>query len=81
MTSRCSRFDLQKADKRHLENKVNRSVFDTACEELNRMIKELLDKMFGHVSSWFIHQHYVVNPFPSWFIYSKGYILSFCQLI
>ena len=41
---------LQKADKRHLDSKVNRNLFDTTCDELNKMINDILCKLSGHVS-------------------------------
>jgi len=41
---------LQKADKKSLEAKVNTKLFDKTTEEINNMIKEILDKLAGHVS-------------------------------
>ena len=45
---------FQKADKRALENKVNRKLFDETKDEINKMIKEILDKLASNVSH-FIH--------------------------
>ena len=42
---------LQKADKRHLDTKVNRNLFDSTTDELNKMIADLLRKLGGQVSS------------------------------
>lgn len=42
---------LQKADKRSLDNKVNHSLFDTTTNDINKMIKEILDKLAGNVRS------------------------------
>ncbi|XP_046359386.2 glutamine-rich protein 2-like isoform X5 [Haliotis rufescens] len=41
-----------KADKRQLDNKVNRSVFENTTDEINKIIKEILDKLDGNESSW-----------------------------
>ena len=41
---------FQKADKRALENKVNHKLFDQTTDEINKMIKEILDKLADHVS-------------------------------
>ncbi|XP_067671286.1 glutamine-rich protein 2-like [Haliotis asinina] len=41
-----------KADKRQLDNKVNHSLFDNTTGEINKIIKEILDKLDGHESSW-----------------------------
>lgn len=41
-----------KADKKFLESKVNRSIFDNKVSELDKLIKELLDKLFGHEDEW-----------------------------
>ena len=38
-----------KADKRLVEGKVNRSVFDETTDELNKMIQDLLGKLSGKV--------------------------------
>lgn len=43
-------FKFQKADKKALETKVNHKLFDKTTEEINNMIKEILDKLTGHVS-------------------------------
>ena len=43
-------YFLQKADKTHLDGKVNRSIFDQTTDELNKMINDILSKMLGHVS-------------------------------
>ncbi len=50
----CKLPRFQKADKRHLDGKVNRSLFDSTCDELNKMINDILQKLLGHVSfqSW-----------------------------
>ncbi|XP_021348670.1 glutamine-rich protein 2-like isoform X2 [Mizuhopecten yessoensis] len=37
-----------KADKRSLDNKVNHSLFDSTTNDINRMIKEILDKLSGY---------------------------------
>lgn len=41
---------FQKADKKALEAKVNHKLFDKTTDEINKMIKEILDKLTGHVS-------------------------------
>ena len=41
--------DLQKADKRQLEGKVNRSLFDSTTDELNKMIQDILNKLGSSV--------------------------------
>uniref|UniRef100_A0A0B6ZLE6 DUF4795 domain-containing protein n=1 Tax=Arion vulgaris TaxID=1028688 RepID=A0A0B6ZLE6_9EUPU len=41
-----------KADRNQLEGKVNHSLFDTTTSELNRMIKDILDKLNGHDGDW-----------------------------
>lgn len=41
-----------KADKRSLDNKVNHSLFDSTTNEINKMIKDILDKLAGHEESW-----------------------------
>uniref|UniRef100_A0A2C9L592 DUF4795 domain-containing protein n=1 Tax=Biomphalaria glabrata TaxID=6526 RepID=A0A2C9L592_BIOGL len=41
---------ITKADKKQLENKVNHSLFDSTTSEMNRMIKDILDKLNGQVS-------------------------------
>ena len=43
-------YTFQKADKRALENKVNHKLFDQTTNEINKLIKEILDKLAGHVS-------------------------------
>lgn len=43
-------FVLQKADRKALDSKVNTKLFDKTTEEINNMIKEILDKLAGHVS-------------------------------
>lgn len=48
---------LQKADKRSLDNKVNHSLFDTTTSDINRLIKEILDKLSGYVSSMTKNTH------------------------
>ena len=40
----------QKADKEHLDAKVNRNQFDSTCDELNQMINDLINKLLGTVS-------------------------------
>ena len=42
----------QKADKKLLDAKVNTKLFDKTTEEINNMIKEILDKLAGHVSKY-----------------------------
>ncbi|XP_033741921.1 glutamine-rich protein 2-like isoform X5 [Pecten maximus] len=37
-----------KADKRSLDNKVNHSLFDSTTNDINKMIKEILDKLSGY---------------------------------
>ncbi|CAH1793456.1 unnamed protein product [Owenia fusiformis] len=37
-----------KADKKHLDNKVNRNTFDSTCNDINRMINEILEKLNGN---------------------------------
>ncbi|KAL4240996.1 Glutamine-rich protein 2 [Mactra antiquata] len=41
-----------KADKKALDNKVNHKLFDKTTEEINNMIKEILDKLTGHDEDW-----------------------------
>ncbi|XP_052261958.1 glutamine-rich protein 2-like isoform X9 [Dreissena polymorpha] len=41
-----------KADKKLLDAKVNTKLFDKTTEEINNMIKEILDKLAGHDESW-----------------------------
>lgn len=41
-----------KADKKALETKVNHKLFDKTTEEINNMIKEILDKLTGHDEDW-----------------------------
>ncbi|CAL1531314.1 unnamed protein product [Lymnaea stagnalis] len=41
-----------KADRRQLEGKVNHSLFDSTTSEINRMIKDILDKLNGHDGDW-----------------------------
>ncbi|KAK3090824.1 hypothetical protein FSP39_014944 [Pinctada imbricata] len=41
-----------KADKRSLDNKVNHTLFDSTTNEINKMIKEILDKLAGNEESW-----------------------------
>ncbi|KAK0048447.1 glutamine-rich protein 2 isoform X2 [Biomphalaria pfeifferi] len=41
-----------KADKKQLENKVNHSLFDSTTSEMNRMIKDILDKLNGQEGDW-----------------------------
>ncbi|XP_025078845.1 glutamine-rich protein 2-like isoform X2 [Pomacea canaliculata] len=41
-----------KADKEQLEGKVNHSVFNLATEEINKMIKEILDQIAGNQGEW-----------------------------
>lgn len=41
-----------KADKKSLEAKVNTKLFDKTTEEINNMIKEILDKLTGHDADW-----------------------------
>ncbi|CAC5402369.1 Glutamine-rich protein 2 [Mytilus coruscus] len=41
-----------KADKRSLDNKVNHSLFDTTTNDINKMIKEILDKLAGNEEAW-----------------------------
>lgn len=41
-----------KADKRALENKVNRKLFDETTDEINKMIKEILDKLASNEEDW-----------------------------
>lgn len=41
-----------KADKKSLESKVNHKLFDKTTEEINNMIKEILDKLTGHDEEW-----------------------------
>jgi len=40
----------QKADKSHLDSKVNKSTFDTTLDDLNKLISDILGKLSGHVS-------------------------------
>ena len=56
-------FCLQKADKRHLESKVNKNLFDSTTDELNRMITDLLQKLCGHVSTSQVSHHSFVPGF------------------
>lgn len=37
-----------KADKRSLDNKVNHSLFDSTTNDINKMIKEILEKLSGY---------------------------------
>ncbi|GFO12477.1 glutamine-rich protein 2, partial [Plakobranchus ocellatus] len=41
-----------KADRRQLEGKVNHSLFDSTTNELNRMIRDILDKLSGQDGDW-----------------------------
>lgn len=41
----------QKADKHALDNKVSRSHFDGAVDELSRNLNDVMDKLSGHVST------------------------------
>ncbi|XP_048760461.2 uncharacterized protein LOC125669761 isoform X2 [Ostrea edulis] len=41
-----------KADKKSLDNKVNHSLFDSTTNEINKLIKDILDKLAGHEESW-----------------------------
>ncbi|KAK2162512.1 hypothetical protein LSH36_97g05033 [Paralvinella palmiformis] len=41
-----------KADKCHLDSKVNRTLFDTTCDDLNKMINDILSKLTGHEDDW-----------------------------
>lgn len=41
-----------KADKRSLDNKVNHSLFDSTTNDINKMIKEILDKLAGNEEAW-----------------------------
>ncbi|XP_005101334.1 glutamine-rich protein 2 isoform X2 [Aplysia californica] len=41
-----------KADRRQLEGKVNHSLFDSTTNELNKMIKDILDKLNGQEGDW-----------------------------
>ncbi|BFZ03678.1 hypothetical protein BsWGS_06718 [Bradybaena similaris] len=41
-----------KADRNQLEGKVNHSLFDSTTSEMNRMIKDILDKLNGHDGDW-----------------------------
>lgn len=41
-----------KADKKSLESKVNHKLFDQTTDEINKMIKEILDKLAGHDEDW-----------------------------
>lgn len=41
-----------KADKKSLDNKVNHSLFDSTTNEINKMIKDILNKLAGHEASW-----------------------------
>ena len=52
-------FKFQKADKRALENKVNHKLFDQTTDEINKMIKEILDKLAGHVSQLPLDHHHL----------------------
>ena len=53
-------IDLQKADKRALDNKVSRSHFDGTVDELSKNLNEVMDKMTGHVSISFITKLYLM---------------------
>ena len=49
---------------RTLDNKVNHSLFDTNTNDINRMIKEILDKMAVNVSfynSRYFDMHYKIT--------------------
>ncbi|XP_013414945.1 glutamine-rich protein 2 isoform X3 [Lingula anatina] len=41
-----------KADKKSVEGKVNRSLFDSTCAELNKMINDLLEKLAAYEEAW-----------------------------
>ncbi|XP_041473409.1 extracellular matrix-binding protein ebh-like isoform X1 [Lytechinus variegatus] len=41
-----------KADKRALDNKVSRSHFDGAVDELSKNLSEVMDKLSGHKTAW-----------------------------
>nr|XP_054762612.1 glutamine-rich protein 2-like isoform X2 [Lytechinus pictus] len=41
-----------KADKRALDNKVSRSHFDGAVDELSKNLSEVMDKLSGHRTAW-----------------------------
>ncbi|KAK7506515.1 hypothetical protein BaRGS_00001990 [Batillaria attramentaria] len=41
-----------KADKRQLEGKVNHSLFDSTTSEINKTIKDILDKLSGNDAEW-----------------------------
>ncbi|XP_059163883.1 uncharacterized protein C16orf96 homolog [Physella acuta] len=43
---------IEKADKRQLESKVNHSLFDSTTNELNRMIRDILEKLNGKEEDW-----------------------------
>jgi predicted nucleic acid-binding Zn-ribbon protein len=41
-----------KADKDHLDAKVNRNQFDNTCDEINHMINDILSKLLGTEGEW-----------------------------
>ncbi|KAK2175769.1 hypothetical protein NP493_709g03015 [Ridgeia piscesae] len=41
-----------KADKSHLDSKVNKSTFDTTLDDLNKLISDILGKLSGHEEEW-----------------------------
>jgi len=43
-------YVYQKANKSHLDSKVNKSTFDTTLDDLNKLISDILGKLSGHVS-------------------------------
>ena len=48
-------FFLQKADRTCLDGKVNKAVFDTTLDDLNKLISDILGKLSGHVSNTINH--------------------------
>ena len=46
-------FLFQKADKTVLDGKVNYNVFDSTCNELSKMINDMLEKLGTYVSDIF----------------------------
>ena len=51
----CLIFFLQKADRTCLDGKVNKAVFDTTLDDLNKLISDILGKLSGHVSNTINH--------------------------
>lgn len=60
---------LQKADKRTLDNLVNRTKFDQSIGSLDQSLQELLHRLEGQVC----------NSYVEVFIAKNGCILTFCN--